>query len=106
LLHVLADKVYAFNEATLTAGGEQLAAATPNDAQRIRIDGNCVVVSGRGSSPELFTLPSWSSAASSETPSTVRAIAVDGGKLFVLTDHSLEMWSELSGSTPKKRAVR
>ncbi|HEY0143523.1 MAG TPA: hypothetical protein VGF48_21720 [Thermoanaerobaculia bacterium] len=105
-LHVLADKVYAFNETTLTASGEQLAAATPNDAQRLRIDGNCAVVSGRGASPELFTLPAWSSAPSSETPSVVRSIAVEGGKLFVLTDHSLEMWSELTGSTPKKRATR
>lgn len=105
-LHVLADKVYSFHETTLTASGEQLSSATPNDAQRLRIDGNCVVVSGRGASPELFTLPAWAGAPSGETPSTVRSIAVDGGRLFVLTDHSLEMWSELTGTTPKKRAVR
>ncbi|HEX6159069.1 MAG TPA: hypothetical protein VF111_02815 [Thermoanaerobaculia bacterium] len=105
-LHVLADKVYTFSETSLTATGQQLTAAVANDAQRIRIDGNCVVVSGRGASPELFALSTWTSAGGSETPSTVRSIALDGSNLFVLTDHSLEMWSELGGTTPKKRGVR
>lgn len=104
-LHVLADKVHSFSESTLTASGTQLSAAAPNDAHRIRLDGNCVVVA-RGASPEFLALPSWSTVAAAETPSPTRAIAIDNGRLFVLTDHSLEMWSELTGSTPKKRATR
>lgn len=105
-VHVLGDKLYSFAEATLTAAGDHFAAATPNDAQRVRIDGNCAVVTGRAINPELYALPNWASAASFELPSTVRSAALDGARLFILTDHSLEVWSDLGGQPVKRRAVR
>jgi hypothetical protein len=105
-VYVLADKLYSFAEATLTPAGDHLTAAATNDAQRVRIDGNCGVVTGRAANPELFALPNWTSAGGGEVPSTVRSAALDGAHLFILTDHSLEVWSDLGGLPTKRRAVR
>jgi hypothetical protein len=105
-VHVLGDKLYSFAEATLTPAGDRLTAATPNDAQRVRIDGNCGVITGRALNPELYALPDWSGAPGFDVPSTVRSAALDGARLFILTDHSLEVWSDLQGQPTKRRAVR
>ena len=105
-VYVLGDKLYSYSEATLTPAGDRLTAAATNDSQRIRIDGNCSAITGRAMNPELFALPGWTSAAGGEVPSTVRSAALDGSRLFILTDHSLEIWSDLHGVPTKRRAVR
>src|SRR5258706_2300162 len=60
--------------------------------QRVRIDGACLALSGRQFSPQLFTT-ALAPQASFTTPSAARAIAAQTGRLYVLTDHSLEVWS-------------
>jgi len=100
---VLADKVHAYNESLLPIG-EFLSAVAAREW--LAVDGDCAAI--LGSSAELFTLPSWSSAASPlEVPSVVRAIAPQPGRLYVLTEHSIEVWTTAPPPAPaRRRATR
>ena len=101
---VAGDKVYIYNDTTLAPQGSQLTAVTPASTQQIRIDGGCAIISGRGPNPEAWTLPSFTSGGTLfETPSNVRAIEVDSGRVYFLTDHSLEVWSARPDTPPSKR---
>lgn len=107
-VHVLGDKLYAFSDTTLTFTGDRFAAMTPDPAQQIRIEGGCAIVTGRGESPQLFTLPSWTAHSSQhDVPSAMREIAMQPGRLFLLTGHSLEIWTSTAQQpVPRRRAVR
>jgi len=101
-VYILGDKVYRFTE-SLTANGESLTAAAPNDATRIRVSGECAIITGRGDSAEIYSLPAFASAPSSESPSAIRSFAVQPGRLLFLTGHSLELWSTTPAPSPAKR---
>ncbi|HEX8171538.1 MAG TPA: hypothetical protein VF824_13450 [Thermoanaerobaculia bacterium] len=103
-VYVVAEKVYALNATTLASTGQFLSNIPSNDA-RLAIDGRCAIVTGRGPNPEQYTLPSWTPAAPVEVPSTVRAVAVENGRAYLLTDHSLEVWSSRPQTPQKRRSV-
>lgn len=114
-LYVLGEKLYAYDAASLTKTGEQLAsyAADPTSPvsyvdQRVRTDGGCAVIGGRAFGATLYTTgPAWTAAASPAAPSPVRSIAAEPGTFYLLTDHSLEIWSTSAmPSLPKKHAAR
>lgn len=107
-VHVLGDKLYSFSENTLTPTGERFTAMTPDPAQQIRIAGGCAIVTGRSESPQLFSVPSWNAAAvQHEVPSFVRRVVARDGRLFLLTGHSLEIWSTTApANAPRRRSVR
>lgn len=106
-VHVLGDKLYTFAEATLAAQGERFAAISPDETQRIRIEGGCAIITGRSENPELHALPSFTAAATFPVPSLVRSIATSGGRAYVLTGHSLELWSTAPpDKSGKRRSVR
>jgi hypothetical protein len=108
-VHVLGDKLYSFSDTTLTFTGDRFAAVTTTDpAQQIRIEGGCAIVTGRSESPQLFTLPSWNAHGSQrDVPSAMREVAMQPGRLFLLTGHSLEIWtSTASQPMPRRRSVR
>ncbi len=99
-VYVLGDKLYAYDESSLTKTGEQFAAYQPDLSgvfayvdQRIRIDGGCGFVSGRSAAPQLFALPSWTASTAPPVPASVRAVAAVPGRLYLLTDDSVELWS-------------
>jgi hypothetical protein len=74
--------------------------------QRVRVADSCLALTGRNFSPQLYAT-TYAPQASFATPSPARAIAAAPGKLYVLTDHSLEVWS--SAPLPpaaRKRAAR
>ncbi|HUP59382.1 MAG TPA: hypothetical protein VNA69_03055 [Thermoanaerobaculia bacterium] len=100
-VYVLAEKVYAFSE-SLAPAGEHLNAITAPDAHMI-IDGNCAILTGRTPHPELWALPSWTTNTTIEVPSTIRSIAMQPGRLYFLTDHSLEVWMTGTPASPTKR---
>jgi hypothetical protein len=103
-VYVLADKLLGFDEATLAPKADALPAAAADASQRVRIDGNCAVVIGRAANPELFALPQWSAASPTiELPSATRGIATAAGRLFILTDTSLEVWASTPAARPGKR---
>ena len=100
-VYVLADRIHAYTEA-LVPTGTHLQAASAESA-RMRIDRNCAVVTGRGTAAELYSLPAWTPAGTIDLPSTVRAIAVQPPRLFLLTDHSVEVWTSAPVPSPARR---
>lgn len=103
-IYVIADKVYAYNE-SFVQSGEFLTASTA--LANMTIDGDCAVVTGRADNPQLYSTGSWAASVTQFTvPSTVRAIAQQPGHLFLLTDHSIEVWTTaLPATGGKKRAA-
>jgi len=91
-IYVLGDGLASYSEASLTKTAD-LFTATSNPDEHIRIDGNCAIITGRDSSPQLFTLPQFAPATSFATPSIARMVSWQPGTFYVLTDHSLEIWS-------------
>ena len=95
---VLGEKLFEYDD-TLTKLGEPLGAYVDDAAlgvtyadQRVRVDGGCLAMTGRQFSPQLFTT-ALAPQTSFRTPSAARALAAQPGRLYVLTDHSLEVWS-------------
>jgi len=115
-VYVLGDKLYVYDGA-LNKLGEQLGAYVnvPGASvtfvdQRVRVAGGCGIVSGRAPDATLYTTASpaaWTaSAAQFPAPSTVRSLAQLGSTFYVLTDHSLEIWSNAPlAPLPRKRPV-
>ena len=103
-IYVIADKVYAYNESFVQSGDFLDASTAPAN---MAIDGDCAVVTGRADNPQLFSTPSWAASTTQFTvPSTVKVIAQQPGHLFLLTDHSIEVWTTALPSTSgKKRAA-
>ena len=116
-VYVIGDRLYAYAEKDLAKGLEQLV-TYPNDSstgvtyidQHLRIDGGCATLTGRGFSPQLFTVGSpaaWTAAPSFPVPSPARSLASVAGTIYVLTDHSLEVWSAQPLTAPgRRRATR
>ena len=103
-LYVLGNTLTTYTEAGLTKGADLLGAYSSDGSvtfadQHVRIDGNCAIVTGRTFAPQLFTLPQWTPASSFSSPSPARMLAAQPGTFYVLTDHSLEIWS--TGPLPK-----
>lgn len=106
-VHVLAELVRSYNDTNLNFLGQHASTVAPDELHRVRVAGNCGILTGRRESPELFTLPAWSPQAPYEVPSNVRAVAVENGVALLLTGHSLEVWSTRPEETPgRRRSVR
>ena len=111
VISVLGEKLYRYDE-NLAKIAEPLGAYVDDASigvsyadQRVRIDGGCVAVTGRQFSPQLFT-SNFTSLPSFPTPSPARAISMQGGRLYVLTDHSLEIWGTVAPKAGRKHAAR
>lgn len=104
-VYILGDKVYAFNDTTLTATGTFLSATTPTNTHQIRIAGNCALIAGRSANPEVYTLPTFTAGNTADVPSNVRGLIATTSRVLVLTDHSIEVWGGEEGEG-KRRGVR
>jgi hypothetical protein len=107
-VYVLGDKVYVYSDSTLIPAGDFLTAVAPNDATRIRVEGNCAIVSGRSDKAETYRLPAFLAEDTPiEMPSSVRSFVLQPGRVVLLTGHSLELWASGAAETPsKRRSVR
>ncbi|HEV7920159.1 MAG TPA: hypothetical protein VGR02_05150 [Thermoanaerobaculia bacterium] len=111
---VLGEKLYLYNDSLTAKTGEQFPAyaADPTGAvsyvdQRVRVDGACVFVTGRSFSPQFLTFPSFAVAQSVEVPAAVKAVVSAAGRLYLLTNYSLEVLSASSPpAVPRRRAAR
>lgn len=104
---VLGDRLYEYGENTMLLTGTHLAAITPDKAQQMRVDGNCLVITARGANPETYNAATLIPAPPQyNVPSPVRSIAILPGKLLLLTTHSLEVWSSLPPGSSKRRVTR
>lgn len=107
-LFVVGNTLTPYSESGLTKGTDILGAYTTDGTvtiadQHLRIDGNCAALTGRTFAPEQFTLPQWAPATSFPTPATAHFIAVVPGTFYVLTDDSLEIWSDAPLPKPPRR---
>ena len=104
---VLGDRLYEYSE-TLVARGTHLPAVSPDRAQQVRVDGNCLLITARNTNPETYNAVTLLPAPPQhDVPSPVRSVAVlPGGKVLLLTTHSLEVWSSQAAGNPKRRATR
>jgi hypothetical protein len=111
-IYVLGNTLAAYSEASLIKVAEFLGPYASDGSvaftdQHVRIDGNCAMVTGRSFSPTLYAVgPQWSAQNTPSSPSAARAIAWQPGVFYILTDHSLEIWSTAPlPKPPRQRAV-
>jgi hypothetical protein len=103
---VLGDRLYEYSE-TLVLKGPHLPAISPDRAQQVRVDGNCLLITARGTNPETYNAATLIPAPPQfDVPSPVRSMALLPGKVLLLTTHSLEVWSSTAPGNPKRRATR
>jgi hypothetical protein len=104
-VYVAGDRLYEYTESTLLLKATHLTAITPDKAQQVRVDGSCLVLTARGASPEAYDAATLAPAATFEVPSSVRMMTVQGGRLVLLTGHSIEVWSTAAAEPRKRRST-
>ncbi|HKO55128.1 MAG TPA: hypothetical protein VJ276_04575, partial [Thermoanaerobaculia bacterium] len=111
---VLGEKLYLYNEALAKTGepfpsyaGDPTSGLAYVD-QRVHVDGNCVLITGRSFTPELLTFPTLGVVQTLAMPAAVKSIVSAGGRLYLLTDYSLEVLSTGAAPppAPRRRAAR
>jgi hypothetical protein len=107
-VYALGDKVHSYTETSLAPAGEFLASVTANDATRMRIEGNCAIVTGRSENAETYRLPDFAADGNpASMPSAVQSFVLQPGRVVFLTGHSIELWASSPANVPaKRRAVR
>ena len=114
-VYVLGERLYGYSAASLSTAGTQLDPYVSDPATRlgyldqaVRMVDDCAVISGRSYNPELRSIngvADWRKQPTPAVPSPGRSIAVRPGTIYLLTDHSLEVWST-STPPPRRRVVR
>ena len=78
--------------------------ATPDvETADLLIDNGCATISGRSLFAETYTLPQWNAAGGLPVPGAIRSMTPAGGRLIILTDYSIEVWSRGPAPKPAKR---
>jgi hypothetical protein len=106
-LYVLGNTLATYSETNLTRGADLLGPYASDGSvtfvdQHIRINGVCAIVTGRSFAPQLYSVPVWTLESGFSSPSPARFVATQPGTFYVLTDHSLEIWS----NAPLPKAAR
>jgi hypothetical protein len=94
---VLGDRLYRYDENTLTKISDELPALTQRGFTDIIVDGACTLVTGRSGSLDVVNF------ASILVPGTIRSVAGSNGRYFILTDYSLETISRVTQPRPSRR---
>lgn len=115
-VYALGEKLYAYDEASLTKSGELMGAYQSDPTgrvtyvdQKVRISGGCALVAGRAYSPQLFSITgptSWTPSPTPAVPAAVKSFHIEGTTVYLLTDYSLEVWSTHPRPEVRRRAVR
>jgi hypothetical protein len=91
---------------SLSPNGEFLESSTATQ-QQIEIAGSCAIVIGRKDNPEMLDPVTITGASPLiEVPSTARSLAAQGSRLYVLTEHSIEVWSPVQPPAVRRRSAR
>lgn len=105
-VYALGDKLYAYSETSLTRTAESTISGTADPAQRIRIDGSCAIVTGRTFNPQAYTVGNWSAPSTLiAAPAAVKSFAISSGRVYLLTDYSLEILDTTAAPKTTKRHV-
>lgn len=99
-IHVLGDKDYTYST-SLVAGAEQ-SLGPITSTQQIEAAGDCAIAIGHGDNPRLLGATN-----TIDGPSTPRSLAVQDDRVFVLTEHSIEVWTGAAPpQTNRRRSTR
>ena len=102
---ILGDRLHRY-DLSLKPSGDFLEPSTVAQ-QQIAVAGNCAVVIGRSDNPQLFDAESLiGSSPLIQLPSVARSIAVQGTRLYILTEHSIEVWAQQQPSPARRRPAR
>lgn len=100
-VYVVGQKSYTYSTALVLKSED--ATSTLSATPLVEASGPCVLLTGRAENPE----PLWASPPAFELPSTARSLASQPGRFYVLTEHSIEVWSTTApGPAPRRRSVR
>jgi len=99
VVYVAGANVQTFDETALNPSSKTLTPIASDAIDRIRFDGSCAILTHRTFAPELIGTTSTALA----LPSAVRSIATQPGRIWFLTDTSIEVWSSIAPVKPSKR---
>ncbi|MGK2858444.1 MAG: hypothetical protein ACSLFQ_14685, partial [Thermoanaerobaculia bacterium] len=116
-VYVLGQRLYAYTDTQLADFGTLLDPYVSDPSgrvgyvdQQIHVTGNCALITGRAFSPLLFRINAAASWSEEPLPGSaaaaVRASVVTGGKAYLLSDYSLEIWSATVFQPVRRRPVR
>lgn len=102
-VYTLGRRLYVYDELSLEKRGELLEdhAADPSNGltyrdQTVVVTGACAFIGGRTFSPRAFEImgpAEWQPRQVPDVPSPVREIIAEGSRLYLLTAHSVEVWT-------------
>ncbi|HUP44481.1 MAG TPA: hypothetical protein VM779_03105 [Thermoanaerobaculia bacterium] len=98
-VYTMGAQLFAYSQPSLAKTGELL----PGPATDLAVDAGCALVTGRTLSAELFTRANWMPAGHLSLPGSARGIITQGGKVIILTDYSIEIWSRVAPMPPSRR---
>ncbi len=107
-VYALGDKLYAYSEPALTKIGEQFDLLQPSASTRIAIDGDCAVITGRSPAAQAYsvTAGAWPLQRTFDLPGTVKSLIVQNGRIVILTDYSIEIWSRAVTKPARRHALQ
>jgi hypothetical protein len=117
VVYAIGQRVYVYTDTQLAEAGVLLDPWVSDPSgrvsyvdQQLHVSGNCALITGRTFSPTLYRINGAASWVAEPLPGSaaaaVRSSVLTGGKLYLLSDYSLEIWSSTGATIVKRRPVR
>jgi hypothetical protein len=103
-IFTLGTRLFSYTQ-SLTRLGEELAATAVSAATDLVVDEGCAVMTGRSGAAELYRRAGseWTPAGFISIPGVARGISQQPGRIIILTDYSMEIWTRLAPQSPPRR---
>lgn len=103
-LFTMGTRLYSYTT-SLTKIGEDLGSTAVTAATDLADDEGCAVITGRSGAAELYrrTGSQWTPSGFISIPGVSRGIVQQPGKILILTDYSVEVWSRLAPQPAPRR---
>lgn len=103
-LFTLGTRLFSYTT-SLAKVGEELSSTPVTAASDLVIDEGCTVITGRSGAAELHrrSASQWTPAGFISIPGVSRGVVQQPGRILILTDYSLEVWSRLAPPPAPRR---
>ncbi|MGZ8868021.1 MAG: hypothetical protein ACXW2P_06725 [Thermoanaerobaculia bacterium] len=90
---------------SLTKIGEELGTTAVSAATDLAVDEGCALMTGRSGAAELYrrTGSQWTPAGFISIPGVARGISQQLGRIIIINDYSMEIWTRLAPQSPPRR---
>ena len=104
-VYTLGSRLFSYAVPSLTRINEELETSAVSAATDVAIAEGCAIITGRSPAAQLFRRNGslWAGAGVTSIPGVARGIALQTGRVIVLTDYSIEIWSRLPPARPSRR---